>query len=101
MTFKEFLSKQKAGSDERGDFLCLAKADTDFPDVGTWGEFYTYFAARYNNRLAYVGAPFGKFIKQPSEKRAVAEWHEPRCPYLCRLLSSHVIKCRKDKYLAI
>lgn len=87
MTFKEFLSKQKAGSDERGDFLCLAKADTDFPDVGTWGEFYTYFAARYNNRLAYVGAP----LESSSSSRAKS------APWLNgtnRAVPTYVASCR-------
>lgn len=69
MTFKEFLLSQKAGHDEKGDFLRLANADVHVADAGTWPEFYSYFEARHGGRFADTGAVLWKEY-QASERKA-------------------------------
>lgn len=68
MTFKEFLSKQKAGHDDRGDFLRLFNADEHLPDVVTWPEFHSYFEARHGGRIADAGADFWKKYQAAESK---------------------------------
>ncbi|MBC7737877.1 MAG: hypothetical protein H7245_11820 [Candidatus Saccharibacteria bacterium] len=69
MTFKQFLSMQKAGHDERGDFLRLANADVHVPDTGTWPEFYAYFETRHGGRMADSGSVLWKEY-QAGERKA-------------------------------
>ena len=38
MTFKEYINKRPPTYDEQGDFVRLAKANGDLPDVTSWKE---------------------------------------------------------------
>ena len=46
MTFKQYLSARKAGSDAAGDFVRLARADATMPDVTTRDELTSYMGSR-------------------------------------------------------
>ena len=38
MTFKDYINKRSTTYDEQGDFVRLAKASGDLPDVTSWRE---------------------------------------------------------------
>jgi hypothetical protein len=44
MTFKEYIDKRPERYDEHGDFIRLAKANSDLPDVSSWGELKSHMA---------------------------------------------------------
>ncbi len=46
MTFKQYLSARKAGSDAAGDFVRLARADATMPDVTSRDELKSYMGSR-------------------------------------------------------
>lgn len=49
MTFKEYLSERKAGHDAAGDFVRLAIADQNMPDVTSWVELAAFMKPRQDS----------------------------------------------------
>ena len=50
MTFKDYINKRTPTFDEQGDFIRLANARDDLPDVTSWGELKSH--------MERSGAPF-------------------------------------------
>ena len=46
MTFKDYIARRKAGYDDMGDFLRLARADSSLPEVAIWPEMKAYLEAK-------------------------------------------------------
>lgn len=46
MTFKEYLAVRKAGADEAGDFVRLARRDPEFPEATNLDEVLVYLERR-------------------------------------------------------
>jgi hypothetical protein len=44
MTFKEYINKRPERADVQGDFMRLAKANSDLPEVTSWGELKAHMA---------------------------------------------------------
>jgi hypothetical protein len=55
LTFKEYLVVRKAGADEAGDFIRLARRDPGFPDATSLEEVLAYLEGRGAHE-ALVGA---------------------------------------------
>jgi hypothetical protein len=49
MNFREYLEKQKMHSDNRGDFIRLALADVDLPDMRSCDELRSYMMTRHQS----------------------------------------------------
>ncbi len=57
MTFKDYLGLRRAGFDAEGDFMRLAKADPDLPEVTSWTELHAYMEARGTPALVLAAGP--------------------------------------------
>ena len=55
MTFKEYLVVRKAGADEAGDFVRLARRDPEFPEATSLAEVLAYLE-HHDNPGALAGA---------------------------------------------
>lgn len=56
MTFKHFLAGLRAGSNARGDFLRLAKADPDMAEAESWLQLWSLTLLRDLNSELVAGA---------------------------------------------
>jgi uncharacterized protein YozE (UPF0346 family) len=73
MTFKEFLLQRRASHDAKGDFVRLALADPNLPDVTDWQELRPYFIDRHSNEGIFdAGEDVWKEF-QASERKALRQ----------------------------
>ena len=56
MTFKEFLDRRKPVFDATGDFVRLAKVDTQFPQANSLEEIQAYLSGKYGRNVVWHAA---------------------------------------------
>lgn len=56
MTFKEYLVISKPTIDQRGDFMRLAMADPNLPNIASWPDLRAYVVTTHSSDQVFSGA---------------------------------------------